>query len=96
MIRQLLRKRLFLVNDYPVVYTNYLVSNFECLTIDMKKKKFFFDSFFSRIKDKHFFYRPPFFLEVNHKTMSCLIIQKFVHRDISNILLSLIVNHYYI
>lgn len=80
-IRQLLRKKVFLVNNYPIVYTNYLVSNFECLTINLEKKKTLFDDLFKRIKKKHFFYRPPFFLEVNNKTMSCLIIQKFVHRD---------------
>lgn len=94
MIRQLLRKKFFLINDYPVIYTNYLVSSFECLTINGSKKKELFDDLLIRVKKKFFFYRPPFFLEVNHKTMSCLIIQKFVKRDILNILLSLRVNHY--
>lgn len=79
-VRQLLRKKVFLVNNYPIVYTNYIVSNFECLTINTPNKKNLFDSFFQRVKKKYFFYRPPFFLEVNHKTLSCLIIQKFVSR----------------
>lgn len=82
MIRQLLRKKWFLVNDFPIVYTNYLLSNFECLTVDITKKTEYFNDLLKRIKLKHFFYRPPFFLEVNHKTLSCLIIQKFVCRDI--------------
>lgn len=81
MIRQLLRKKWFLVNDFPIVYTNYLLSNFECLTVDITKKTEYFNDLLKRIKLKHFFYRPPFFLEVNHKTLSCLIIQKFVCRD---------------
>lgn len=89
MIRSLLRKKLFLVNDYPIIYTNFILTNFECLTIRNSEKKKTFEDVRKRLASGSFFYRPPYYLEVNHKTFSCLIIQKFVERDMLNTLLSL-------
>jgi hypothetical protein len=96
MIRQLLRKKWFLVNDSPVTFTNFILTNFECLTIFTEKKREIFTQLKERIKYKNFFFKPPFYLEVSHRTFSCLIIQKFVKRNMLNILLSLKVKHCYI
>lgn len=81
MIRQLLRKKWFLVNDSPVTFTNFILTNFECLTIFTEKKREIFTQLKERIKYKNFFFKPPFYLEVSHRTFSCLIIQKFVKRN---------------
>lgn len=96
MIRQLLRKKLFLVNDFPITFTNYILTNFECLTLYGEYKRNIYKKLQESVKFKKFFYRPPFYLEVNHKTFSCLVIQKFVKRDMLNILLSLKVKLSYI
>lgn len=89
MIRSLLRKKLFLVNDYPIIYTNFILTNFECLTIKNIEKKKMFEELRKRLAIGSFFYRPPYYLEVNHKTFSCLVIQKFVERGMLNTPLSL-------
>ena len=44
MIRQMLRKKWFLVNDVSVLYPNYILSNFEFLTVHEKKKKYYIKS----------------------------------------------------
>jgi len=80
MIRSALRRKWFLVNQHPVIFTNFLLTNFECLTVVNSKKFEIFKDLQKRVQQKFFFYKPPFYLEVNHKTLSCLIIQKFVKR----------------
>jgi len=80
MIRQMLRKKWFLVNDVSVLYPNYILSNFEFLTVHEKKKEILYKELIKRVRLHHFFYKPPFFLETNHRSLTCLIIQQFVKR----------------
>jgi ribosomal protein S4 len=82
MIRQILRKRWFLVNGMSVTYPNYVLTNFDCLSVDDLKKKEIFEYLEHRLEKKDFFYRPPFYLEVNYKTLTCFIIRKLFLRDI--------------
>lgn len=96
MIRQLLRKKWFLVKNIPVLYTNYILTNFDILSVNLNYKQQTFEELQLRVKKHHFFYRPPIYLEFNHKTMTCLIIQKFVKRNMLNILLHLKVKLYFI
>lgn len=80
MIRQILRKRWFLVNGLPVTYPNYILSNFDLLSVANFKKIEVFEYLDERLKKNDFFYRPPFYLEVNYKILTCLVIHKFVSR----------------
>lgn len=82
MIRQILRKRWFLVNGHAVTYPNYILTNFDCLTVKDSKKEEIYDFLEQRVEKKDFFYRPPFYLEVNYKTLTCFIIRKLLLRDI--------------
>jgi len=80
MVRQALRKMWFLVNGYPVYYTNHILSNFSYVTPHKDKMKYTFDILKHRLQKKQFFYKPPYFLEINYKILTCLVVQNLVKK----------------
>jgi len=81
MIPVLLKKKRFLVNHIPVVYPNYILKDNSILSIRRFYRKLAFEQLKGRQKKRIFFYKTPFYLEVNNKIMSCLIIKSFVKRE---------------
>lgn len=80
-IRQLLRQKWFLVNGARIMYTNYLLSGFQCLSVRSRYKKQIFEKMFHRIRKRLFFHRTPYYLEVNFRTLTCILIPHFVTRN---------------
>ena len=95
-IRQILRYKWFLVNDIAVTFPNYILSNFDYLSIEDNQKLKIYELLINKIKKKNFFYKPPLYLEVNYNTLTCFIIRKFLSRTMFDILLYLRVNPYFI
>jgi hypothetical protein len=81
MIPVLLKKKRFLVNQVPIVYPNYILKDNSILSIRRFYRKLAFEQLKGRQKKRIFLYKTPFYLEVNNKIMSCLIIKSFVKRE---------------
>lgn len=81
MIPTLLKKKRFLVNQTPVVYPNYILTDNSLLSIRGFFRQLAFEQLKARQNKRLFFYKTPFYLEVNNKIMSCLIVKNFVKNE---------------
>ena len=83
-IRQLLRERRFLVNDRPPLHPNVIINNFDFVTINYFGSRQYLKVFYKILRQKvrkhRYFARPPFFLEVNHKTLTAILVRKLMSR----------------
>lgn len=81
MIRQYLRKKFIFVNNKVMIYPNYILPFFEFLSLDYSKRKDTHKILRENVRKKTLFFKPPFYLEVNFRTFTCLVIQTFVTRN---------------
>ena len=80
MIRQYLRKKYIFINNKVVTYPNYILPFFEFLSLDYSIRQMTHNLLRKRFRKKTIFFKCPFYLEVNFKTFTCLVIQSFVTR----------------
>ena len=81
MIRQYLRKKNILVNNKIMIYPNHILPYFDFLSFNPVKREKLHAKLRKRFRRKHMFYKTPFYLEVNNRIFTCLVIQTFVNRN---------------
>jgi ribosomal protein S4 len=73
-IRQIIAHGMVYVNDKPLKSPNYILTNYDLLTIDPKWRDVFFNLLHKRLTNEHIFLPIPIYLEVNYKTLSAMFI----------------------
>ena len=77
-IRKLIRSNHVLVNNFKVNYLNFIIKPTDIISFKKSFKQKLYKIFYNVIKFKRFFAQPPFYLEINYRTLCILIIPKLV------------------
>lgn len=69
---------MIIVNNKTINFFNFLVKSNDFITFNDKIKKSIYKFLINNIKGKRFFSQPPYYLEINYRTLKILIISKFI------------------
>jgi hypothetical protein len=78
LIRSLIRERKVLVDDEPISYFNFIVKKNQFISFVEALRKGLFKSLLNKIPLKMFFVQPPFYLEINYRTLIIIIVPKLM------------------
>ena len=77
-IRNFIRNGFVTVNNLKVTYLNYITKVNDIISFDQKKHSFIFTLLKGIIKSKRFFAQPPFYLEINYRTLCITLIPSLI------------------
>jgi ribosomal protein S4 len=77
-IRKIIKSNLVLVNNLQVNYLNFIVKPNDIISFKKLFKYKLYKIFYNVIKFKRFFAQPPFYLEINYRTLSIILIPKLI------------------
>lgn len=77
-IRNLIRTGFVIVNNLKVTYLNYIIKLRDLVSFDPTKLKLIYTILKGTIKFKRFFAQPPFYLEINYRTLCITLIPTLI------------------
>ena len=77
-MRELIRAKLILIDEKPISYLNFIVKKNQLISFRDKLKKLIYQSLDQKLPIKMFFVQPPFYFEINYKTLIILIVPKLI------------------
>jgi len=77
-VRELIKSKKILVDEKAITYLNYVVKKNSFVTFIESFKATIYYTLKKRIKTKSFFVQPPFYLEINYRTLIILIVPKLI------------------
>jgi ribosomal protein S4 len=77
-IRKIIKSNLVLINNIEVNYLNFIVKPHDIISFKKEFKKKLYKIFYNVVKFKRFFAQPPFYLEINYRTLSIVLIPKLI------------------
>ena len=77
-VRELIKSKKVLVDEKVITYLNYVVKKNSFVTFKESFKAIIYYTLKKRIKTKSFFVQPPFYLEINYRTLIILIVPKLI------------------
>lgn len=77
-IRNLIRTGFVIVNNFKVTYLNYIIKVNDIVSFDQTKRKLIYTILKGTIKFKRFFAQPPFYLEINYRTLCITLIPSLI------------------
>lgn len=77
-MRELIKSKKILVGNEPISYLNFIVKKNTFVSFVEKLKEIVYDNLIHKISIKMFFVQPPFYLEINYRTLMILIIPKLI------------------
>jgi ribosomal protein S4 len=77
-IRRLIKSNLILVNNLQINYLNFIIKPLDIVSFKKELKKQLYARFVGIVKFKRFFAQPPFYMEVNYRTLCILLIPKLI------------------
>lgn len=78
LIRELIRSRKVLVDEEPISYFNYIVKKNQLISFVENIRLRLYLSLYKKIPKKNFFVQPPFYLEINYRTLIIVIVPKLM------------------
>lgn len=78
LMRELIRNEQILVDERPISYLNYIVKKNQLISFTENLKELVYASLKHKIPIKMFYVQPPFYFEINYRTLIILIIPKFI------------------
>jgi len=78
LMRELIRSRKVLVEGKPITYLNYIVKKNQIVSFTNDLKELIYASLHHKIPIKMFFVQPPFYFEINYRTLMVLIVPKLI------------------
>jgi len=82
MVRHFIRLGHVLVNGKKVTYCNYIVKDYDFITFEDEKIRLkLFNSIKYNINNNYHYISPPYYLEINYKIMTIMIISKFIKEN---------------
>jgi ribosomal protein S4 len=77
-IRRLIKSNLILVNNLQINYLNFIIKPSDIISFKRQLKRQLYARFVGIVKFKRFFAQPPFYMEVNYRTLCILLIPKLI------------------
>jgi hypothetical protein len=74
----LIKSNIILVNNCHVNYLNYIIKKNDLITFKKNFKKKLYKILKLVIKFKRFFAQPPYYLEINYRTLTIMLLPKLV------------------
>ena len=78
LMRELIRSRKVLVEGKPITYLNYIVKKNQIVSFTEDLKTLIYGSLHHKIPIKMFFVQPPFYFEINYRTLMVLVVPKLI------------------
>ena len=78
LMRELIRSRKILVDEKPISYLNFIVKKNQLISFSEELKPLIYASLRHKIPIKMFFVQPPFYFEINYRTLILLIVPKLI------------------
>jgi hypothetical protein len=77
-VKRVIKSNLVLVNNFNVNYLNFVIKPSDIISFNKEFKKKLYRRLPYIIKGKRFFAQPPFYLEINNRTLCILLIPKLI------------------
>ena len=77
-LRELIKSRKVLVGDKVITYMNYIVKKHTLVTFVPEMRRKVLRELKRKLKKRVFFVQPPFYLEINYRTLMILIVPKLI------------------
>jgi len=77
-IRKLIKSNLILVNNFKVNYLNFIIKKSDLITFQKSFKIKLYKILKKVIKYKRFFAQPPYYLEINYRTLTILLLPRLI------------------
>jgi len=77
-MRELVRNKQILVDERPISYLNYIVKKNQLISFNENLKPLVYASLRHKIPIKMFYVQPPFYFEINYRTLIILIVPKLI------------------
>lgn len=77
-VRNFIRNGFVTVNNLKVTYLNYITKVNDIISFDQKKRALIFTLLKGAVKLKRFFAQPPFYLEINYRTLCITLIPSLI------------------
>lgn len=77
-VRNFIRNGFVTVNNLKVTYLNYITKINDIISFDQKKRALIFTLLKGAVKLKRFFAQPPFYLEINYRTLCITLIPSLI------------------
>lgn len=77
-LREVIRARRVLVDGIPISYANYIVKQGSFITFREDLIESVYSSLLDKISNKIFFVQPPFYMEINYRTLIILIVPRLI------------------
>ena len=77
-MREVIKSKKILVNNIPISYLNFIVKKNSFVTFVNHLIKTVYASWYHKIPIKMFYVQPPFYLEINYRTLIILIVPKLI------------------
>lgn len=78
LLRHFIRAKCVLINGIPQSYPNYIVKKGSLITFRSNVKFLVFSAIKSNLRKRRFVTQPPYFFEINYRTLRILILPKLV------------------
>lgn len=78
LMRELVRNKQILVDERPISYLNYIVKKNQLISFNENLKPLVYASLRHKIPIKMFYVQPPFYFEINYRTLIILIVPKLI------------------
>jgi ribosomal protein S4 len=77
-IREVIQSGKILVDNVPISYLNFIVKKSVFVHFIKKFKKIVYATLYHKVPIKMFFVQPPFYLEINYRTLMILIVPRLI------------------
>jgi hypothetical protein len=77
-IREVIKSKKILVEKVPISYPNYIVKKKNFVSFIDRFKKIVYSSLRRKIPIKMFFSQPPYYLEINYRTLIIVLVPKLI------------------
>lgn len=77
-IRKLIKSNLVLVNNFKINYLNYIIKKTDLITFQKSFKPKLYKILKNVINNKRFLAQPPYYLEINYRTLSIILLPKLL------------------
>lgn len=77
-MRELIKSEKILIDGVPITYLNFIVKKHNFVTFVPKMFRIIYKSLYHKIPIKMFYVQPPFYLEINYRTLIVIIVPKLI------------------
>lgn len=78
-VRNYIKGKKILVDNKYITFTNFIINSKNLITFEFQLKQKLYKILLLNIKFKRFFTQPPYYFEINYKTLTLLLLPKLIN-----------------